>query len=157
MKPLRGIRALTLHQPMASAVAAKVKLYENRPRNMFAAGRLPEWVGIHAGLGWWDITFRRLSRLWPGRPDDPGILPRGKLLGVMLIDRMEPYPNIAHRLDWTDREHVLLADPWATGPWCMHIAEVRLLDEPIAAKGNQTLWYPDEAAQVALRALVEAR
>lgn len=156
MTPLRGIRALTLHQPMASAIAVGPKRLENRPRNMFAAGRLPEWVAIHAGLGWWPVTLAWLRGHWPGHPP-PASLPRGKLLGVMLIDWMEQYqlgvllPGLM-----SPREREMFDDPWATGPWCAHIAEVRLLDEPIAAKGKQGLWYPDADAQAALRALVEA-
>lgn len=34
----------------------------------------------------------------------------------------------------------LLADPWACGPFCWVISEVRLLATPMAARGMQGLW-----------------
>lgn len=34
----------------------------------------------------------------------------------------------------------LLADPWAFGPWCWIVGEVRLLPTPIPCRGMQGLW-----------------
>lgn len=39
----------------------------------------------------------------------------------------------------------LLADPWAFGPWCWCIDEVRLFDRPRPARGMQGLWPLGEA------------
>lgn len=54
----------------------------------------------------------------------------------------------------------LLDDPWATGPWCWRVGEVRLLPEPIACRGMQGLWPVediDESVAQALDDLVPGR
>lgn len=37
----------------------------------------------------------------------------------------------------------LLADPWAFGPWCWVVDDVRLLPEPMPCRGMQGLWPLD--------------
>jgi len=52
----------------------------------------------------------------------------------------------------------LASDPWAFGPWCWCIDDVRLLREPIPARGMQGLWAISAAPVVdAMDALVGDR
>lgn len=40
----------------------------------------------------------------------------------------------------------LQGNPWAFGPYCWWLEEMRLLDEPIPARGRQGLWWWERAA-----------
>lgn len=52
----------------------------------------------------------------------------------------------------------LTTNPWAVGPWCWCIDDVRLLPEPIPARGMQGLWPISSAPIVhALDALIGDR
>jgi hypothetical protein len=45
----------------------------------------------------------------------------------------------------------LRADPWAFGPWCHHVDEVRLLVRPIPARGMQGRWPLSHELRVAMQ------
>lgn len=47
----------------------------------------------------------------------------------------------------------LLQEPWAFGPWCWRIDEVRLLPTPLASRGMQGLFPLDLALEATLSAL----
>lgn len=47
----------------------------------------------------------------------------------------------------------LAQDPWAFGPWCFVIDDVRVLDAPIPARGMQGMWPLNEEHRTALSAL----
>lgn len=148
--PREPLQALTLWQPWASAIAAGVKLYENRtwaPARLRERPPRPMWTALHAGA----TVDRGLSRpergyrfgrgwsmlrdLWPGLPggrDYPW--PRG-FLGLVRYDVAEPYVDGEPCRD----------DPWCSGPWCWRVGRVVLLPEPIPLNGGQGLWnVPDE-------------
>lgn len=42
----------------------------------------------------------------------------------------------------------LASDPWAFGPWCWVVDDVRLLPKPVPARGMQGLWPIDSAPLV---------
>lgn len=46
----------------------------------------------------------------------------------------------------------LVADPWACGPYCWVIDEVRVLPEPIPCRGTQGLWHVGPSISAALSA-----
>ena len=123
------LKAVTVLQPYASAIAAGVKPWENRPRPI----RLddgPIWSTLHAGLKLYpsaEIYQRayRKSGMWPDAPDIEA-LPMGAILGVMRIDDCQPIAKVR--------------DPWACGPFCWRVGEVRLLPRPVACKGSQGFW-----------------
>lgn len=123
------LKAVTVLQPYASAIAARVKPWENRPRNM----RLddgPIWLAIHAGKAIYpDAEFQqrvhRQTGMWPDAPDLED-LPLGAILGVMRIDDCQPIAKVR--------------DPWACGPFCWRVGEVRLLPRPVPCKGSQGFW-----------------
>jgi hypothetical protein len=60
----------------------------------------------------------------------------------MYLDWVEAYPKDARELlrPGSYRKAELLEDPWAFGPWCLHLAEVRLLPEPLPCRGMLGLW-----------------
>lgn len=161
------MRALTLKQPMASAIIAGPKRVENRQRRTVPlTWDLPVWVAIHAGKGWWfdglydpDVAEHGMRVLWPEAPARADA-PRGALLGVARIDRVGPYRDMERvpRGTLTEeslRQLGLIGDPWAFGPWCIEIGDVVALDEPIKyVRGMLGFWRvaDDHAAQ--LRALV---
>ena len=123
------LKAVTVLQPYASAIAAGVKPWENRPRPI----RLddgPIWLALHAGLKLYpsaEIYQRayRKSGVWPDAPD-LAALPMGAILGVMRIDDCQPIAKVR--------------DPWACGPFCWRVGEVRLLPRPVPCKGSQGFW-----------------
>lgn len=47
----------------------------------------------------------------------------------------------------------LAADPWAFGPWCFVIDDVRVLDTPIPVRGMQGIWPLVEEHRTVLSAL----
>lgn len=93
---------LTLLQPFATAIALGPKRVENRPwRRRIPPGGL--WVALHAGKGLYDRAGL-LVRVWQEAGDGPpfGIwsdapdladMPRGALLGVMHVARIDRYPK----------------------------------------------------------------
>jgi hypothetical protein len=93
-----GVRArsgLTLRQPFASAIAIGPKRIENRPRRMTIEPG-GTWVGLHAGITDYEDAEGVLRACvqtgrWLGAPALAD-LPRGMLLGAMLIDGVHRYP-----------------------------------------------------------------
>jgi len=133
------VKAVTLHQPWASAIIAGVKRWENRswiPRELRTESIV--WLGIHAGKGT-DIAadLDLLREEWPGMPE--GDWPRG-LLGFARFD------GAGHISSFPDAQ----ADPWAIGPNVWHISQVLRLDQPIPMKGAQGVWTMDEQVRIPL-------
>lgn len=155
------MRAITLHQPWASAILAEVKPWENRtwaPRALLDGGAL--WLALHAGqatdrslskvvepaTAWttrrtgWD----RLRDLWPSMPGRrPEDYPRG-ILGLVRFDgagAIADYPEA-------------LGDPWASGPVVWRVGRVIRLRDPIPVKGAQGLWTPPPDVRATLRELL---
>lgn len=158
-------KALSLSQPYASAIAIGPKRIENRSTPI-ARNVAPCWVGLHAAKSWYPLDDADLLELWPERPWStvPGAgmqhYPRGVMLGAMFIDWVEEYPPDPYDLLLPDRRAAeLLSDDWAFGPWCLHVAEVRLLPEPMPCRGMLGLWpVTDQAISAALDEIVpEAR
>lgn len=116
------IPALTIRQPFASAIMAGVKPVENRtwaPASQFIGERLY----IHAGKTFWGGDLDGLTNLWPDMPDD---LPRGVLLGHVLLLGVVP---VIHRPRC----------PWSTGPLCWLLDNPILID-PIPVRGSLKLF-----------------
>lgn len=149
------MRALTLKQPFATAIAVGPKRIENRPRRTIPrAWALPVWIALHAGKTWWKVDQQNWMEMWPESPK-PHEMPKGALLGVMRVDEIleltEPAwpPQSLSKLELEIR-----ADPWTMGPWCLRIGEVRLLKEPIPCKGMLGMWEVPESIAKPLEALL---
>ena len=126
------MRALTIHQPYASAILAGVKRVENR---RWALKR-PQWLALHAGRQVWRDPG--VAVLWPEVPHRDA-LPLGAVLGAFEVVGVAR----AEELD--------APDPWASGPWCWLIGEVIALPEPMPCRGRQGLWTVPGGVGEALR------
>jgi hypothetical protein len=156
------LRALTVRQPFASAIAIGPKRVENRPRSTISSRTLVEcegWVGLHAGFDWYAGRTDDLRKLWPSMPTDDAAFVRGALLGVMHIDRVvadleETRKLVEHGSQVPVRAAQIARDPWAFGPVCYGIDRVVLLDKPIPCRGQLGCWTVPEPHQSALLRLI---
>lgn len=139
-------KALSIKAPFAQAVVHGPKRIENRTRRT----KIPEggmWVAVHVSKAPYKLDDEEMAHftdLWPemkpGRECE-----RGVILGAMFVRevvRLEELPD---------------ENPWAFGPWCWVIEEVRALSEPIPAKGALGLWEVSDAAGEALEDLINIK
>ena len=126
------MKALTIHQPWAWAIAEGIKQVENRVWSTPYRGEL----AIHAGKKWDEAGREFLEGLGHTVPDD---LPRSAIVAVVDLVDVLPYESHLFGPD-------LLADPMATGPQCWLLENVRRLDQPIPCSGKQGIWESDLAS-----------
>lgn len=149
------MKAITLHQPWATLVAIGAKRIETRSWNTNYRGPL----AIHAGRntkyirGFHKLTnFKIFSDALKGAEyfwgDD--IVPLGavvatcNLVHVQLIDDAISFPackSYAHRgKEWSldDREHCF--GNYEVGRYIWLLDDIRILSDPISAKGSQGFW-----------------
>jgi hypothetical protein len=157
-----SLRGLTLWRPWAASIVHGPKRVENRPwAPPSSLVRQGLWLALHAGKRWdeegaefilnkWhaanvEITKdargtwmdRTRERRWPAKWTAQGIVGVARVVGAEEVGGMFGQPS----------------DPWAFGPWCWDLADVRALAVPIPCRGAQMLWTlpPDvEAACLAL-------
>jgi len=136
------MKALTIHQPWASAIMAGVKAVENRTWSTKYRG----WLVIHAGLSIdpaGEDSLRAAGWELPQAVED---CPRGVVLGVVeLIDVVRyPSPGAKQRTlgaEFGDEDPYGLAeDPLASGPWCWILRGARRWARPVPCKGRLGLW-----------------
>lgn len=123
------MKALTIQQPWAWAIAEGIKQVENRVWSTSHRGEL----AIHAGKKWDEAGREFLERLGHSVPDD---LPRGAIVAVVDLVDVVPYDGSQPQLFGPN----LSADPFACGPQCWLLENVRRLDQPIPCRGAQGLW-----------------
>ncbi|MBC9716888.1 ASCH domain-containing protein [Streptomyces sp. TRM66268-LWL] len=127
------VRALTLWQPWASAMAYGTKRIENRRWATDYRG----WVLIHAGLTTdreaWDLP---LARPFLKRPQ-----PRGAILAVgRLVDCHE---NDGYCTLWS-----------APGQWHWKFTDLRTLVKPLPWSGARGLWTPTPQLVASVREVI---
>lgn len=113
------MRALSLWQPMASALIDGGKRWENRNRRTHVRGL----VVIHAASREEEPGYySTLDRWWPNwwKHDRP----RGVLLGIVEITQCRPIEDVR-------------GQPWAYGPWCWGIRPRLKFETPIPFKGGR--------------------
>ncbi|SDF98748.1 hypothetical protein SAMN04487781_3200 [Cellulosimicrobium cellulans] len=134
------LRAITVRQPWAWAIAHAGKDVENRTRNLAGTYRGP--LAIHAGLtaatdaqAWWP-----LSDLVP-----LGAL-RNRGVFVAVVDLVDVHPVGAEPRDgW--------CSTWALGTGHhLVLANPRPLAEPVPARGRLGLWTPTPTQAAAIAA-----
>lgn len=127
------MKAITLHEPWASAIAAGVKDVENRTWPLPKA-----YVGVpialHAGKKYdhddaWDI-----AKLWPGVPLDTDC--HQGVIALVVFDR-----TIIN--GWYEL-HGLPRSPWFSGPYGWPVRAVEKLPRVIPCRGAQGLWTVTE-------------
>jgi hypothetical protein len=122
------MKALSLWQPYAAAIAEGHKAVENRTWKQDSI--IGERIAIHA-------TQRRynpnkdpwgIEKVWPDcpRPDE---LVYGAILATAKVSAIV---RITHPL--------VSGNPWAFGPYCWVLTDIKKLPEPIVCKGKQRLW-----------------
>ena len=128
------MKAISVRGGWAWAIARAGKRVENRTW----ATKLRGWVAIHASASKGGDSGLRaiLDQLGIEPPDE---YPRGAIVAVAWL---------ADCLDVDDP--ALGVDPWAEGPVCWVLREVRPLATPVACKGRLGLWDvpPDVAREV---------
>lgn len=137
------MKAITIWQPWAGALAAGIK--ENETRSWPTKYRGP--IAIHAAkkaiqIAWWhtsveakEVLSRRLEL--PEIFDGPKNFPMGGVLATAeLVDCIKITPEYIATL--TPDERVL--GDYTPGRYAWKLKNVKLLPEPIPAKGAQGLW-----------------
>lgn len=120
------MRAITLRQPWAWAVAEAGKDVENRVRNIAGSYRGP--LAIHAGLGWVEEAPLPSGVERPTRAD----LAFGAVVAVAVLHGV-------HAAD----ECGLRCSAWAMqGHHHLEFGQVQRLGAPVAARGALGLWRP---------------
>ena len=152
------MKALTLWQPWAWAVAFGGKDVENRTWAP-PVGIERERIAIHAGRrlvpledpAWADCKARlreaskRSTRILPALPILPGRddLPHGAIVATAIVKGViGPFP-------------VVKADPspWWSGPWGWELEDVIPLERAVPCAGTQRLWEVPEPVEFLVRGL----
>lgn len=129
------MKALTIKQPWAYAIAAGLKTVENRTRRTHHRGD----IAIHSAL-----TVDPKASLNVGDDADRSLFVRGAVLAVA---------EITGCCDCGDR-----CTPWSQrGPGVFHwqVANVRRIPRPVPAKGALGLWTLSEDVEIPVRAQLE--
>ena len=165
------MKALTVRQPWAWAIAHGTKRTENRPRRMSYRGSL--W--LHAGarsrwdpaaessplvLGDWAQYRHDHVPGWPGLPDSDVTL--GRKTTLMPFGAVVAQVTVTGCHWWEDckagdERPAAMCSPWAVrGQFHIELANaVRLLAAPVPCKGALSLWTVPAAAETAVRAQME--
>lgn len=155
-------KALTLHQPWASAIIAGPKRIENRP---WAPPRelLGRRFWIHAGLTY-DVQGALFCEARGFRAIEAQT-PRGVILGsVRLAGYWTPGTTGATRLVTGDggrptpaQVDAALVGGWMFGPFGWMLLDPKPLRTPVACRGLQKLWSLPAAVRAAIEAQGGAR
>lgn len=157
---MTDVRAITVKQPWAWAIAHGGKNIENRSRPLAYRGQLL----IHAGVSWSHsgAADRRIADAW-GPWHSGGVMP----VCFPCPDR-ELFPSavlaVAELVDV--HRAALCCNPWgehryrrADGvsdiPWHYVLADVRALPSPVPAAGRLGLWRPSDDVVDAVYAQLE--
>lgn len=130
------LKALTIHQPYASAIMAGNKLFETRP---WHPGKVSEFV-LHAGKG---TNIAAQSVVKQFIPDWPKVedLPYGAALGIVTITNVYPVADIVEEID----ELELRIGNWDDGYYAWELNVIEIFDKPISIKGQQKFWNWEKA------------
>ncbi|MEW2635426.1 hypothetical protein AB0903_28215 [Streptomyces sp. NPDC048389] len=127
-----AVRALTVWQPWADALAYLGKDIENRGRRTTYTGVLY----LHAGLRTDQTAYAQL----PGREDLPGV--RGAVIAVARLTGAHTDCD-ASCSAWADK----------SAAWHWEISDAAPLATPVKATGRQGLWIPDPELRARVGAL----
>lgn len=145
----RILRALTLHQPVASLMGEPpLKNIENRKWRP-PASILGKRIALHAGKTW-NPTYSQWA--WRLRQSDPA-WPLATIRNVIEMARgvSSAIVSTAVVSDWYDASgtnksvcEAIAASPWFLGPVGWLLTDIRKLTTPIPCKGAQGLWVVPE-------------
>lgn len=170
-----GLRCLTIHQPHANLIAAGAKTIETRSWRTAYRG----WVAIHASMRLYtaadkhadrDLFFAAHDVLELERSGGVYLLPYGEVVAVARLTDCVPMvhatqPRNGHCLVVGLHRLVLHGDPTEPGTditdqqplgdfepdrYAWLLDDIRPLPDPIAARGRQGLWTPDDDLTAAI-------
>lgn len=125
------MKAITLTQPWATAVAIGVKHVETRSWRTGHRGP----IAIHAAVGFpgYAKDFAR-TEMTLGRI--PSRIPRGAVVATARLVDCVPTEDVFYQLSAIERMY----GDYSPGRWAWFLDEVQALPEPIPAKGALGLW-----------------
>lgn len=137
------MRAISLWQPWASAVALGLKRYETRhwrtgylgPLAIHAAKKDPRSV----------LSFQQMQAYLKALDiSSDTMLPYGGLVAVVLMAGCRRTEDVAHQVNDDER----FWGNWEPGRYCWALHSVRALEDPIPMRGRQGMWtlMPEEEA-----------
>lgn len=144
------MKALTLHEPWATAMALGIKSIETRGWVTRHRGLL----AIHAGAGkhkyarefWASLTAEDLAVFAAAGYDSYDALPFGRVVAIGRLANHQTTEYLRSRISARELRWGNYA-PWRYGwPFVLHLR----LPEPIAAKGKQQLWNWDTPADLSV-------
>lgn len=150
------LRGLTLWRPWAASIVHGPKRIENRPWcPPLALLREELWIAIHAGRKWDPAGAQFVRREWPAsgitawerEHDCPRRMREEGIVGVARVVRAVRVAGFDESLDGAGQK------PWAFGPWCWVLGDVKALEQPIPVAGHQQLWALPLEIQAALEPL----
>lgn len=152
------IRGLTLWRPWAASIVAGPKRVENRPWHP-PIGYIQRglWIAIHAGKRWDPDGAAFLRPLWPaskhvtaplqyGPAVELGWAPWYREQGIVGVARVTAAVRVE---DMAEGQR----DPFAFGPWCWLLDDVKALPEAIPCRGAQGLWTLEPEHEAAIAAI----
>ncbi len=137
------MRALTLHQPWAWAIAHADKRIENRVQRPMR-GIVGQQLAIHAGK---TLDVEAAVMMRSGRYGDAARYCPGGELETSVIVAVTRVVGVA----MVPREVVEMGfdpAPWWTGPFGLLLADVFTLNRPVYARGMQGYWHVPPLALV---------
>ncbi len=137
------MKALSLTQPWATAVAIGLKQWETRgwatryrgPLAIHAAKNFPRWAKEFAQA---EYTLGRL----------PSPLPRGAIIATCELVGCRPTFEIEPEISAIEK----LYGDYGEGRFAFHLVNVKLLPKPIPARGSLGLWEWDGSPKGSSRA-----
>lgn len=136
------MKAITVRQPWAWAIATGAKLVENRQAGFPAKYRGP--LAIHAGKGWSyrglaDDRILALARL---NDVEPAELPLGVIVAVCQLAGVHHAEEACCDSPWAETSYVINGGKTITDVAHLVLADVEALAEPVACRGALGLWTP---------------
>lgn len=135
------IKAITLHQPWASAIVLGLKEYETRHWQIYHRGLL----AIHAGKTW-NLNAEMLAKdfavHFPACAPLAQPLPFGAVVGIVKVVDCIPTERLVqsfgtdHKISKQERR----LGNYAPGRYAWKLEVIELFSEPIPCAGKQGLW-----------------
>lgn len=126
------LRAISLWQPWASAIAVGVKNYETRSWSTKHRG----WIAIHAAKRWGreiEEAYGIERRTHPELPETP---PLGAIVAVAVLSTVWRTEDRGAHI--TEQENFW--GDWSPGRFAWELQDVHALPDPLPVKGRQGLW-----------------
>lgn len=149
------MRALTVRQPWAWAIAAGFKLVENRSQRTTHRGEL----AIHAGLTWSDRGGSDPRILGIAKTDADAVFRSRFPLGAVLAvaDLVDVHPDVGCCRPWGESSYEEAGGVVRTSVWhYVFDPDVAALAEPVPCKGALGLWPMTDDVAALVRAQLAA-